>query len=150
MFSSEKEMSKLFERFIRVAFGNAYVKEFAGLFGIPDYIFYDKKNNRVDVVSFELKLANWRKATTQAFRHKSFANISYVVLDTHQAQAALKHLELFEQYNIGLAFFGKNREFFIAHKPKPEEPYSAHLYQKFSDSILKCRKRTRNFEWLTA
>src|SRR5687768_4117907 len=113
MFTSEKEMSEKFERFLREAFGKAYVKEFPGLFGIPDYIFYDKKQDRVDVISFELKLVNWRKATTQAFRHKSFANLAYVVLDSQQARGALNHLEIFEQYNIGLALFSRNEEFVI-------------------------------------
>ncbi len=56
MFDSEQEMSIKFEKFMKVNFGNAYLKECQGLFGIPDFVFYNKKEQNISIVSFELKL----------------------------------------------------------------------------------------------
>lgn len=148
MFATEQEMSKMFEKFLKSNFGNAYIKECQGLFGIPDFVFYSKDKKDVSVISFELKLKNWKRAAMQAFRYKSFSNISYVVLSPQSADAALCNIELFEQYNIGLAKFGRNNEFEILFKPNAVKPYSENLSQKLVSSIAKSRKKSRNIEML--
>jgi hypothetical protein len=150
MFASEHEMSVLFEKFLRANFGNAFKKEYQGLFGIPDFLCYEKNEGDVSVISFELKLTNWKKAAKQAFRHKSFSNIAYVVLDTEQAWTATNQIDLFHQYNIGLAFFDSDKNFDIFYKPIYEQPYSLHLNQKIRGSILNCRKKWKNFDMLVS
>jgi len=96
MFQTELEMSLMFEKYLKANFGNAYLKECQGLFGIPDFVFYIKQKQEISIISFELKLKNWKKAAKQAFRYKSFSNISYVVLSSKSANAALNNLELFK------------------------------------------------------
>ena len=78
MFATEHEMSKRFEKYLKSNFGNSYLKEHQGLFGVPDFVFYAKQQQEISFVSFELKLKNWKRAAKQAFRYKSFSNISYV------------------------------------------------------------------------
>ncbi len=73
MFATEQEMSKMFEKFLKDNFGNAYLKECQGLFGVPDFVFYAKEQGSISIVSFELKLYNWKRAAKQAFRYKSFS-----------------------------------------------------------------------------
>ena len=82
MFTTEQEMSLLFEKFLKLNFGNTYLKECQGLFGVPDYIFYAKQNQELSIISFELKLKDWKRAAKQAFRYKSFSNIAVAVATT--------------------------------------------------------------------
>jgi hypothetical protein len=144
MFKSEQEMSKLFEKFLKTNFGNAYLKECQGLFGVPDFVFYDKNKQEVSIISFELKLKNWKQAIKQAFRYKSFSNISYVVLSSNNVNAALNNIEFFEKYNIGLAKFGNNNDFEILFKPELTTPYSENLNHKLRQTIICSRKKARN------
>ena len=148
MFATEEEMSIMFEKFLKANFGNAYLKECQGLFGVPDFVFYSKKKQGISIISFELKLKNWKKAAQQAFRYKSFSNISYVVLSSKSVNAALNNIELFEKYNIGLAKFDSESDFEILHKPILTEPYSENLNQKLVETISLSRKKSKNIESL--
>ena len=85
MYTSEDLMSVDFEKYIKSTIGNTYFKEWQGLFGIPDYVCFSKLDTGIKVVSFELKLKNWRGAMIQAFRYRSFSDYSYVVLPEETA-----------------------------------------------------------------
>ncbi len=148
MFASEQEMSKMFEKYLKTNFGNTYLKEYQGLFGIPDFVFYAKNNDEISIVSFELKLKDWKRAAKQAFRYKSFSNISYVVLSPKNIDAALSNIDVFKKYNIGLAKFDKENVFDILFKPEVGKPYSENLSQKIVLSISKSRKKSKNYETL--
>ncbi|MCK9282577.1 MAG: hypothetical protein M0P71_18325 [Melioribacteraceae bacterium] len=141
-------MSKLFEKFLKVNFGNTYFKEYQGLFGIPDFVFYSKYEDEVAVISFELKLKDWKRAAKQAFRYKSFSNIAYVVLSSKSVNSALNNIELFERYHIGLAKFDNESDFEILYKPESSKPFSDILSQKLVNSIVSNRKRSKNCEIL--
>ena len=148
MFNTEKEMSIYFERYFKQNFGNAYIKEYQGLFGVPDYICYQKKGNDISIISFELKLKNWKTASKQAFRYKSFSDVAYVILPQNLISVALKNIEYFKKYNIGLALFSKEKELNIIHKPNFSEPYSENLKHKVRNSVQKSRKKIKNIEIL--
>lgn len=148
MFETELEMSRRFEKFLKVNFGNTYLKEQQGLSGIPDFVFYAKKEQDFAFVSFELKLRNWKRAAKQAFRHKSFANASYVVLGSGSVNGALDNIDFFKQYNIGLATFDPNNLFEIHFKPRLDEPFSENLKRKLIDSVAGSRKKTKNIDTL--
>lgn len=140
MFETEHEMSMQFEKFLRSNFGNTYLKEQPGLFGVPDFVFYAKKEEDFAFESFELKLKNWKRAAKQAFRYKSFSNTSYVVIGSNYANAALN--------NIGLATFDNKNLFKIYFKPKLNEPFSENLKRKLLDSVVHSRKITKNIDTL--
>lgn len=148
MFSTEEEMSIYFEKYFKQNFGNAYLKEYKGLFGVPDYICYRKRGNNISIVSFELKLKNWKTASKQAFRYKSFSDVSYVILPQTLINTALKNIEYFKKYNIGLALFSNKKELNIIHKPNQREPYSENLKLKIRNSVKKSRKKIKNIETL--
>jgi len=148
MFSTEKEMSKSFERYLRANFGNTYLKEYQGLFGIPDFIFYAKRENGISIISFELKLKDWKRASKQAFRYKSFSNIAYVVLSANNANSAASNIDWFERYNIGLAKFDEDNHFEIIHKPILSVPYSGQLNSRLKDNINSCRRKFKNIDIL--
>ena len=143
MFETEYEMSLMFEKFLKSNFGNTYLKEHSGLFGVPDFVFYAKKKEDYAFVSFELKLKNWKRAAKQAFRHRSFSNVSYVVMGGGYENAALKNIEFFKRYNIGLATFNCENYFEIHFKPQEHEPFSDNLKQKLVETVVHCRKKTK-------
>ena len=149
MFVSEQEMSKAFEKYSKIHFGKAYIKEYSGLFGIPDFVFYTKRDDKTSIISFELKLKDWKRATTQAFRYKSFSNIVYVVLPSQTANLAFRNIDFFKKYNIGLAKLNSQENFEILFKPREDSPYSESLYNKITLSVSKCRKKMKNLEILT-
>lgn len=130
MFCSELQMSKNFECFIQSNFGNTYVKELTGLFGIPDFVFLHEKNNDISIVAFELKLQNWKKAIVQAFRYRSFSNISYVVMPVNKVSAAAKNINMFKQFNVGLATFDIEMVFNVIFEPNFEEPFSDQMHDQ--------------------
>ncbi|MBZ4035938.1 hypothetical protein K6T82_14275 [Flavobacterium sp. 17A] len=150
MFNSEQEMSVVFEKFLKENFGNSYMKECKGLFGIPDFVYYDKNDDKIELIAFELKLKDWKQAMKQAFRYKSFSNISYVVIPSVGVNVALKNIELFKKYNIGLAGFNSLREFEILFKPKSELPYSDNLKDKMLQSFKYSRKRSKGTKILVS
>ena len=148
MFDTELDMSKKFEKYIKLNFGNTYIKEYQGLFGVPDFLFYIKQENEISIISFELKLKNWKRSLKQAFRYKNFSNTSYVVLPEKTIGNALANIEMFHKYNIGLALFDINGCFEIIYKPKSSPAYSEELNKKIINSVISCRKKTKNVDLL--
>ena len=141
MYASEDLMSVDFEKYLKSKMGNTYFKEWQGLFGIPDYVCFSKLDNGIKVVSFELKLKNWRGAMVQAFRYRSFSDYSYVVLPQETAKKAYCHVNLFEKYGIGLISFDKDN-YYIMYRPVSAFPLSTKLREKAEVKIRKSRKRS--------
>ena len=144
MFETEQEMSFMFEKFLKANFGTTYLKECQGLFGIPDFVFYSKQDQEISIISFELKLKNWKQAAKQAFRYKSFSNIAYVVLPSRNINVALNNIKHFEKYNIGLARFDTNSDFEILFKPESSTPYSENLNRKIIQTIGPYKNKSKN------
>jgi hypothetical protein len=55
-----------------------------------------------DLVAFELKLENWRRALYQVLRYQVFARETYVVLPTSTVHRAVEKIELFNVFGVGL------------------------------------------------
>ena len=139
-YASEKKMSKDFESFLRAKIGGTYYKELPGLFGIPDYVCFEKKDKCINVVSFELKLTDWKTAIIQAFRYRSFSNKVYVVMPEDTVKRAVEHTDQFGQYGIGLASFTSG-ELTILVDAGAYEPYSQHLREKVDNRVRRSRKK---------
>jgi len=142
MYTSEGVMSIEFEKCIKTMIGNTYYKEWQGLFGIPDYVCFSKDNGEINIISFELKLTNWRGALTQAFRYRSFSDYSYVVLPEETAIKALNHLELFIRYGIGLISFN-NTICDVKYSPLKQKPFSKNMREKVESRIRRSRKHAK-------
>lgn len=114
--------------------------EVPGLFGVPDVVFaFAKKNARgsriLRVISFEMKLTNWRRALRQAFRYSSFSHYSYVVMDEFYVCRALANLSAFRRANIGLvgiAIDGTPTWYF---RPRYRRPYSDCVHRSLRDRL---------------
>lgn len=138
-FNSEKEMGIRFENYIKRINKNPnifMVSEQKKLFGVPDFIILEKTNETERlIVSIELKLFNWKRALKQAFRYKTFSNLVVVILDENKIMSALKEIDQFRHFNIGLASFNNNNEITIYFYPHVENPYSERLVNKLLSSV---------------
>jgi hypothetical protein len=74
---------------------------------------YDYESGRTDVlaltgsdqlVAFEAKLQDWRRAIRQAWRNTSYVDLAYVVLPADRASVAIEHIDHFVDYGVGLCF----------------------------------------------
>lgn len=70
------------------------MQEVEGLVGRPDILLKSKKNKKI--ITIELKLKNWKRALAQAYKYKSFSDISYVCMGESNIDSVLKHLDMFE------------------------------------------------------
>jgi hypothetical protein len=84
--------------------------ELAG-YGIADFVWMDygrrdrpsaDEEPKPVLMAFEMKLKDWRRALSQAFRYSYFSDQSIVVLPTAVADRAQGHLHVFERLGIGL------------------------------------------------
>jgi len=83
-------------------------------YGVADYICLHGKadsQTRENVMSwqfptllaFEMKINDWRRAISQAYRYKFYANASYVVLPMKNAEKAFSsNVDLFRHLEVGL------------------------------------------------
>ncbi len=110
---------------------NKYVKyEETKFFINKDYELTFKNNFAV-----EAKLKDWKKAIKQAYRYKWFAEYSYVVLDSYYSNPAIKNINLFEKYNIGLATITTEGVLTRHFNPKRERPFDPKMQMLFSEKI---------------
>ena len=145
-------MAFRFEKFlVKKALESSYIKELKdrpkeltsywdteieGLFGIPDLvIFYTDPEavfeKRFVTIAFEMKLSKWEKALGQAYRYKSFANKSYVMMDNAHISPPLRNITRFQKANIGLLSIddsGKVTSFF---EPEYRSPFSPWIERVF-------------------
>ena len=87
-------------------------------------------------IAFEAKLSNWKRAITQAYRYKWFADYSYVVLDEAHANQAINNLSQFEKYNVGLLTISVEGNVKTYYRPKRQLPIDPVMQMMFSEKIL--------------
>lgn len=135
MFATEQEMvialiSILKNKSLSINQARDFIimQEVEGLVGRPDILLKSKKNKKI--ITIELKLKNWKRALAQAYKYKSFSDISYVCMDESNIESVLKHLNMFKKYNIGLITISKKKKVNIIYKPNITKPYNKVLYEK--------------------
>lgn len=87
-------------------------------------------------IAFEAKLSNWKRAITQAYRYKWFADYSYVVMDEAHANPAIRNLSQFENYNVGLLTISVDGNVKTHYRPKKQLPIDPTMQMLFSEEIL--------------
>lgn len=85
--------------------------------------------------AIEAKLKDWKRALKQAYRYKWFAEYSYVVIDAHYSSPAIKNIDTFEKYNIGLATITTNGELKRYYNPIRQQPFDPKMQMLFSEKI---------------
>jgi hypothetical protein len=62
------------------------------------------------LMAFEMKLIDWRKGLSQAYRYGHFADRTVLVVPPSTAKIALQEKDLFQRLNVGLWAFDPNSE----------------------------------------
>lgn len=124
----QNEVRKSLDRLVY----NSFVKEVDSLYELNvKYKLPFKKS-----VAFEAKLSNWKRAMTQAYRYKWFADYSYVVLDEAHSNQPIKNISKFENYNIGLLTISVDGNVKTHYRPKKQIPLDPSMQMMFSEEIL--------------
>lgn len=94
-------------------------------FGIADLVWVcTPLTGEVHITAFEMKLSEWRKALSQAYRYRYFADRAIVVLPPAKAKLAREVLPLFRDLEVGLWSFDKETgaisELFTPRRAKPK------------------------------
>jgi hypothetical protein len=89
------------------------------------------RTRRATIFAFEMKLRDWRKALSQAFRYRYFADVALIVLPPEIAAKAIDKLSIFREIKVGLWSFdektGRIEEIFT---PRRSRPFSESARQK--------------------
>jgi len=106
--------------------GAQAVREWDYRTGITDILV---RNRRDELIAFEAKLTDWRRACYQAYRTTSFVLRAYVVLPEEVALRAQTYSEFFTRFGVGLCACG-SRKISVLLEAKPKEPIMEWLAEK--------------------
>lgn len=124
----QNEVTKSLNRLIEYC----YVKKVDSLFELHHkYELPFKKS-----IAFEAKLRNWKRAFTQAYRYKWFADYSYVIMDEAHAKPAIENILQFKNYNVGLLTLSVNGNIITYHRPKKQPPVDPAMQMMFAENLL--------------
>ena len=91
---------------------------------------------RKKLTAFEMKLSDWRKGLSQAYRYSYFADLAIVVVPPRTLKVAKAELPLFRKLGVGLWSFdkatGKIRRIFT---PRGSKPRNAKAKEKALESL---------------
>lgn len=94
------------------------VIEKEGKYFLDDNFVYPK----IDFISYELKLKDWKKALTQAIKNLEFSSLSWVVLPKKICDALSDNtIDLYKSYNIGIISLTENGKTKIVLKAKAND-----------------------------
>jgi len=74
-----------------------------------------------EIITIEAKVANWQKATEQAYRNRIFAHRSYVALPERVAQRVGSE-QVFSKLDIGILSVDDNQEVSVLRRPRRSQP----------------------------
>jgi len=99
--------------------------------GIADIVSVFISPRKVVLHAFEMKIKDWRKALSQAYRYKYYADAAYVVLPPYEAAKAKQSLTVFRTINVGLWAFDKEKNCIKKiYNPQKDNPISNAAYKK--------------------
>ena len=59
------------------------------------------------IIAIEAKLKNWKRAMSQAYRYRGYADQAWVILDSSNANGAIAATKEFQRLNVGLKVMDK-------------------------------------------
>jgi hypothetical protein len=89
------------------------------------------------LVAFEAKLYDWRRAAHQAYRNTTFAGRAYVVLPSSAAERIHANEQVFTRYGVGLCSIDADRITVLieALETKPLLPWLYQRAQSYFDAV---------------
>lgn len=99
----------------------------------PDKLY---KSYITETVAIEAKLRSWKQALKQAYRYKWFSERSFVFLPEETIEPAKKNLELFQEFEVGLASVNKKDGITVWYNPRMVTPISEDMYALLNEHLL--------------
>ena len=102
--------------------------------GIVDVLVRTKNGQ---LIAFEAKLSDWRRATHQAYRNTTYARRAYVLLPVDVATRVCAHEDFFSRYGVGLCSFDLDGISILieAHEKEPLLPWLYERAQSYFNTI---------------
>jgi hypothetical protein len=91
------------------------------------------------ITAYEAKLRDWPRALQQANRYFAYADYAFVILDRKNIKPAIKNIQLFKKYGIGLISIDPNEGMHVIQNGKANGPKSPWSRWEISVEMLKCR-----------
>lgn len=89
------------------------------------------KLSRKKLMAFEMKMTDWRKGLSQAYRYSYFADITILVLPLETAALAKSSLDRFREHRVGLWSFDKaTGKICRLFTPRASKPRNANAREK--------------------
>ena len=79
---------------------------------------------KAEILSYEFKLSNWKRALFQATRYRIFSHQVFVVMPPESLAPAIKNLEVFKRFNIGIMSHDASGQTKTIFQPKKRMPFS--------------------------
>jgi hypothetical protein len=143
-FDSEAEMVALFVAALthdKTSFGRVEIAtEWDHRSGVVDVLARDREKS---LITFEAKLAEWKRAFMQAYRNLSYADHAYVLLPPAAAEKAMLHHRQFESRGIGLCSFDgtKINVLIVSQENFPLLPWVRKRAHEHLDSVKTVNRR---------
>lgn len=74
------------------------------------------------LIAIEGKIRNWKKALHQAYRNRLFTSQTYVALDARYSKPALRNIDIFKDYRVGLAIVFSDGNVDVVYRPPKAQP----------------------------
>lgn len=96
-----------------------------------------KNKDSSSIIAFEMKMNNWKRALSQAYKYKYFSNQSIVVLPNHKELLIIKNLETFKQLEVGIwTYDKKHKTINKIFTPKKNIPFNNESYEKAKALVI--------------
>lgn len=87
--------------------------------------------------SIEAKVSNWKRGFYQAYRYKWFSDYSFLALHKKFINPAIKNIQYFKKYNIGLIMVdSEDKSLKSLYLPAKEKPYSKEFQAFAFEKVL--------------
>lgn len=136
---NEKLLTSYFRQHLRKVNAN-FIEQVSFRYKRIDFVIV----NDSEIISFELKVANWHSVLHQALQNLFFSNQSYIAF-WHKNRNRINE-EIIKKYNLGLYIIQRNKIVEI-NKPHNHNKYLRHKYHesfKFKIQKLKNENLLRN------
>lgn len=117
-----------------------FLREFpvSGL-GIADLIAVSQSSSSFTIRAFELKIDDWRRGMSQAFRYKYYADASILVVPMKKVNHVAASLPVFKKLDVGIWGFDQARlTISPVFTPRPKKKFSAKFREVAEVRIHDC------------
>lgn len=101
------------------------------------------RSPRGQLIAFEAKLRDWKRALHQSYRATFFSNLAYVAMPAREATAAAQRYEMFLGHGVGLCAVEGGFARILIHAPEHQNPLLPWVGRKAHEHLDKSGSHDR-------